>query len=299
MNRETWDRWCERGILGLVLAILVFGPLAIGATRALPFLILQGLTLGVLLLWGARFWLSSRPQLLWPPVCWAVVAFVVYAIVRYFNADIEYVARQELIRILVYACLFFAILNNLHRQESTQIISCTLIFLAMAIAGLAVFQFLTRSHWVWGFEVSHEFGASGTYLSRNHLGGFLEMLLPLGLAYTLTSRFKALGKVFLGYASLVILAGIAVTISRGTYASTAVALALFFGVMLFHRTYRLPALVLLVVVVAAGAYYLPKSFPIQARIRPVLEGQGRIEEDSRVLLWQAAIRIWKENPWWG
>ena len=28
MNREALDRWCERGILGLVLAILVFSPLA-------------------------------------------------------------------------------------------------------------------------------------------------------------------------------------------------------------------------------------------------------------------------------
>jgi len=260
MNRQVLDRWCERGILALVLAILVFGPVAIGATRTLPFLVIQGLTVGVMLLWGARFWLSSRPQLLWPPICWAVVAFTAYAIVRYCTADIEYIARQELIRVLVYACLFFAILNNLHRQESTQIISCTLIFLAMAIAGLAVFQFLTHSHWVWGFEVRHEFGASGTYLSRNHLGGFLEMLLPLGLAYTLTSRFKTLGKVFLGYASLVILVGIAVTVSRGAYASTALALILFFSVLLFHRKHRLPALVSLVILLAVGAYYLQGAF---------------------------------------
>jgi O-antigen ligase len=299
MNRETWDRWCERGILALVLAILVFGPLAIGATRTLPFLIIQGLTAGVMLLWGARFWLNSRPQLLWPPICWAVLAFVGYAIFRYLNADIEYVARQELIRILVYACLFFAIINNLHRQESTQIIGCTLVFLAMAISGYAIVQFLTHSHRVWYFEVRHDFGASGTYISRNHLGGFLEMILPLGLAYTLTSRFKPVTKVFLGYASLVILAGIAVTISRGTYVSTTVALALFFGVLLTFRIYRLPALALLVVVIAAGAYYLPRSFPIQARLKPAFTGQGRIEDDSRVLLWQAAIRVWQENPWWG
>jgi O-antigen ligase len=299
MNREAWDRWCERGILALVLAILVFGPLAIGATRPLPFLIIQGLTLGVVLLWGARFWLSSRPQLLWPPICWAVVAFTGYAVVRYFNADIEYVARQELIRILVYAFLFFAILNNLHRQESTQIISCTLVFLAMAISGYAIFQFVTHSNRVWYFQVRGGLGASGTYISQNHLGGFLEMLLPLGLAYTLTSRLKPVTKVFLGYASLVILAGIAVTVSRGTYVSTALALLLFFCVLLFHRTYRLPSLVLLVVVVGAGAYYLPKSFPVQMRLKPMLAGEGRMENDCRVLLWQSAIRVWRENPWWG
>ena len=122
------------------------------------------------------------------------------------------------------------------------------------------------------------FGASGTYISRNHLGGFLEMLLPLGLAYTLTSRLKPVTKVFLGYASLVILAGIAVTVSRGTYVSTAVALLLFFGVLLFHRTYRLPSLVLLVVVLGAGAYYLPRSYSVQARLKPVFAGEA---EDRR------------------
>src|ERR1700675_898019 len=126
MNREVWDGWCERGILGLALGILVFGPLALGAVQPPAFLIVQGLTLGVMLLWGARFWLHARPQLLWPPICWAVAAFTLYAIARYRTADIEYVARQELIRVLVYAFLFLAILNNLHRQKWIQVISLTL-----------------------------------------------------------------------------------------------------------------------------------------------------------------------------
>jgi len=299
MNRETLDRWCERGILTLVLAILVLGPLATGAVRPLAFLIIQGLTLGVTVLWGARLWVNRRPQLFWPPICWAVVAFTIYAIVRYLTADIEYVARQELIHILVYAFLFLAILNNLYRQESTQIISCTLVFLAMAISFYAVYQFLTHSNRVWNFFVRADFGASGTYISRNHLGGFLEMILPLGLAYTLTSRLKPVVKVFLGYASLVILAGIAVTISRGTYTSTLLALLLFFGVLLFRRAYRLPSLVLLVVLIGAGAYFLPRSFPVQARLKPVFEGAGRIEDDTRYILWRAAIQVWQRNVWWG
>src|SRR5882762_9770598 len=107
MSGDVLDIWCGRGILGLALCILVFGPLAMGAVDAPAFLSIQGLTLGVLLLWGARFWLTPRPQLLWPPICWAVAAFALYAIARYLTSDIEYVARQELIRVLVYAFLFF------------------------------------------------------------------------------------------------------------------------------------------------------------------------------------------------
>ena len=121
MVRDRLDNWCEKGILALLLAALVFGPLATGAVRPGEFLVVQTLTAAAALLWLARFWVNPRYRILWPPVCWAVTAFVIYAIVRYHQADIEYVARQELIRILVYALLFFIVLNNLVRQDLTQL----------------------------------------------------------------------------------------------------------------------------------------------------------------------------------
>ena len=195
MNRQALDQWCERGILGLVLAILTLTPLAFGGRPQPPagwfldfllvdpFQIAQWLMVAVLAAWGLRLWVSQRPQLLWPPICWAVLAFALYAIARYFFADIEYVARQELIRILVYAFLFFAILNNLHRQESIQAISLALVFLAMAISFYAVYQFLTDSTRVWHVFTQYNHRASGTYICPNHLGGFLEMLLPLALTF--------------------------------------------------------------------------------------------------------------------
>jgi hypothetical protein len=58
MDRERLDGWCERGIGGLVLAVLVFGPLATGAVRTLELLVIQGLTILATVLWLARFWLN-------------------------------------------------------------------------------------------------------------------------------------------------------------------------------------------------------------------------------------------------
>src|SRR5947207_3263229 len=234
MTRERLDKWCEKGILLLVLAILVFGPLATGAVRPLEFLIIQGLTMGAVLLWTFRFWLNPDHRLLWPPVCWAVIAFVIYAIARYQQADLEYVARQELIRVLVYAFLFFIILNNLTRQESTQLLSFVLVFLGMIISVYAIYQFATKSAYVWHFikPAGYRSRGSGTYICPNHLAGFLEMLVPVGLAYTLTGRVGHLLRVLLGYSSFVLLAGIGVSISRGGWLATVVALLLFFSVLI-------------------------------------------------------------------
>ena len=263
-----------------------------------PFLLAQWLTVGVLALWLARVWVAPKARLLWPPVSWAVVAFVAYAIARWRTADIEYVARQELIQVLVYAFVFFAIVNNLHRQEMLQAIIFTLLTVAMLISFYAFYQFLTGSNRVWYVQKPFPHRGSGTYICPNHLGGFLEMLLPLGLATALMGRYKPHTKVLLGYTALVILAGIAVTVSRGSWISTLLALGLFFLVLASHRSYRLPALTLLVILVGGGVLLVPRSETFQTRTRQLFI-YGKLDDDSRFALWRPAIRIWRDNVLWG
>ena len=311
MNRESLDKVCERGILGLVLAILVFTPLAFGGRSqpavgsswdfiyVNPFNVVQWLTLAVMLLWGTRLWLTPRPKLLWPPICWAVVAFALYAVIRYCFAEIEYVARGEMIEVVIYAFLFLAIVNNLHRQESAQIITLTLVFLAMAISFYALYQFVTNSNRVWALIKPYAHRGTGTFISPNNFAGFLEMILPLGLAYTIASRIKALSKVFTGYASLVIIAGIVVSVSRGSWFATALALFIFFLILMFHHTHRVPALVLLATIVIGSAYFGPRNVFFTSRMKNLASDKDGVTGDGRYGIWHAALNLWHEDIWWG
>lgn len=303
MNREALDKWCERGILGLVLAILVFGPLATGAVRTLELLIIQGLTTLAIYLWVLRLWLAPQQRLLWPPICWAVILFVAYAIMRYFQADIEFVARRELNKILIYGFLFFIVLNNLHRQEATQAITLVMVFLAMGISIYALYQFITDSDRVWHFikPATYAKRATGTYICPNHLAGFLEMILPLGLAFTLAGRLGHATKVFVGYTSLVILAGIGVTISRGGWIATLLTLLVFFGVLIRQRDTRKQAIVCLAVLVLAGTFVALRFERARDRVQWRLSElfvNGQVE-NIRFRLWRPAYEIFKDNFWLG
>jgi O-antigen ligase len=273
-----------------------------GAVDAPAFLVIQALTIGVMLLWALRIWASSKPQLLWPPVCWAVLAFTIYAVVRYLTADIEYVARQELIQVLVCAFLFFAIVNNLYRQEAAQIIGFTLIFLAMAISACAVYQFCTHSDRVWNFTSPYVGRASGTYISPNNLAGFLEMLLPLAVAHVLAGRMKPVMRILLGYAALVMAAGLAVTFSRGGWAAAAIGLLAVIGILLGNRQHRIPALLLLVVSIGGGLcftkIYLAKTLTYISRMEGTVS-TGQVELNFRRDMWTAAEGMWLDHFWWG
>jgi O-antigen ligase len=303
MNRETLDRWCERSILGLVLALLVFGPLAMGAVGAPEFIVIQGLTAAVMVAWALRLWISPKPRLLWPPLGWAVLAFAALAIGRYLTADIEYVARLEMIQVLMYAFLFFAIVNNLYRQESAQIVSFTLIFLAMGISCFAVYQFLTHSNRVWDYVSPYIGRASGTYISPNNFAGFLGMLLPLATAYILVGRMKPVVRVLLGYAALVMLAGMVVTFSRGGWVAVTMALLVLLGILVFHRNHRLPALLLLVVLAGGGTVfvtkYLSKTLSYIHRVETDLQDKPKNVLNLRQGMWTAAEQMWRDHFWWG
>lgn len=310
MNRETVASACERAILVIALGLLTFLALAFGGRPQVPvgsrldlifldpFLVAQWLTVVLLGIWLVRIWAERKLRLLIPPVTWAVLAFTAYAIGRYLTSDIEYVARQELLRIIVYASLFLVFVNNLHRQETVQIISIFLIGLAVLLSFYAVFQFFTDSNRVWHLTKPYNHRGSGSFISPNHFGGFLELILPVALALTILGRFKALPRIFLGYAAFTILAGIAVTLSRGSWVATAGSLVFFLIVLLFHPGYRLISLGLLSLIVAAGIFLLPASEAIKARFEQI-KTQRNVDVDTRYALWNSAITIWKANPWWG
>ncbi len=299
MTRDKIDKLLEHGMLVLMLGMLVFGPLATGAVRLQEFIIIQALAIGLLLLWVVRLWVNPEPRLFWPPVCWAVATFLVYAIVRYLEADIEYVGRAELIRLLVYATVFFVILNNLHAQAYTQVIAFVLVFLAMAISAYAIYQFITGSDYVWHFIKPYKHRGSGTYINPNHLAGFLEMLLPIALGYVLAGRQKPVTKVLLGYAALVIVFGLGVTVSRGSWVAAGLSLLLFFGLLAWNSNYRLPALALFALLVVACIYFAPRSYFLERRIQRAISQVGDIETDTRYELWNATARMWQDNLWFG
>ncbi|MFZ1073524.1 MAG: O-antigen ligase family protein [Verrucomicrobiia bacterium] len=302
MNREALDKFFERGILALVLAILVFAPLAMGAVDAWAFLVVQGLALAVMLVWALRLWFSPKPKLLWPPIGWVVLAFAVYAVARYLTADIEYVARLEMIQVLVYAFLFFAIVNNLYRQESVQIVSYTMIFLAVGISSYAVAQMGTHSNHVWNLISPYPGRASGTYISPNNLAGFLEMLLPLAVAFLLVGRMSAVLRILLGYAVLIMAAGLAVTLSRGGWVAAAAGLLALLLTLTGHRKHRWRALLLLLILLGAGTVFVSNYLSQTAGyMRRVEKGQSSNTLDLAVRfdIWTAAERMWLDHFWWG
>ncbi|MBC8243131.1 MAG: O-antigen ligase family protein [Verrucomicrobia bacterium] len=298
MNRKTLDSFCERGIVGLVLAALVFSALATGAVRTLEFAVVEWLVAAAALLWVARTWLEPRRnRLLFPPVGWGLLLFLGYALFHYVQADVEYTARREVLRLLVYALLFFVVLNNLHKSEWTQLTLYVLVFTGAAVAIYGIVQGLTGSEKVWHFTrpAQYEGRGSGTFINPNHFAGFLGMLLPLGLASVLTGRISQPMRILLGYSALVLLVGVAVSMSRGGWIASALMVVGVIGVLGWRSQFRRRGLVAAGVVAGVACLFFVTSKVAQTRASGAAKQGTMAHVGPRIALWGAAAKVWQEK----
>lgn len=302
MNKEDWDDRCNRGIFGLVLAMLVFTPLAFGGVGPWEFLVVQALAAGVAVLWAVRLWLNDKPRFLCPPLVWAVLAFALYGAVRHHYCDVEYAARIELIQVVVCTVVFLAVLNNLYHQDMMQTICYTLIAVAMAGSSYAVGQYLTHSNRVW-YQFSPDVGrASGTFLGPDHFCAFLEMVLPLLMAILLAGRIKAMTRVLLGYSLIAIMAGAVVTFSRAGWVASVVGTFFVLLVLVAHRNHRKFAGLTLLVLTGGGILFVTRILMhTLTYMERVQTAEGRVNTDIfiRKEIWISGLRMWLSHLWWG
>ena len=295
MDREAIDTRLERIILALVLGALAFGPLAFGGVRPSEFVVLQWLVVGALVVWLVRLWVAPRFRFLLPPSAWAIFPFVAYAAWRYRTADIEYVARQEFIQVALAAVLFLVLVNNLYSQDAVRVITICLVTLGTLIAMYGIYQWLTGSQSVWLLvRPAYEGRGSGTYVCPNHLAGFLEMICPLAITFTVLRGFGPVPRILFGYASFVMLVGIALTASRGGWLSTAVGMAVLAVVLIQKKTHFWAALVVLMLVGGTGVWLYSRVLAPR-----VASPTHRSTDDIRFRLWDSAKQMWKEHPWIG
>jgi hypothetical protein len=106
----------------------------------------------------------------------------------------------------------------------------------------------------------------------------------------------------LGYAALVMFAGMAVSFSRGGWVAVGIALLALLLILICHRIHRIPALLLLVVLMGGGAFfvknYLAKT-PTYIQHVEKKDANGQLDFAARRDMWAAAARMWRDHFWWG
>jgi O-antigen ligase len=181
----------------LLVATLCAAPWAFGAVLPWSWAALTILAFLTLVLWVLACAQRGVLKVVWSPLCWPFLAFLLLAVVQ-LGTGLTYdrVATRESVLKISTDLLFFFLAGQLlngqpENGRALGRLGLTASLLAFAVSVLALAQFFTSPHAIY-WRVTPPVGwPFGPYVNHNHYGGIMEMLIPISAAYLLSRRAES------------------------------------------------------------------------------------------------------------
>lgn len=276
------------------IALLVFTPLARGASPRWAFCIALWLGLLSFLSMVEKRILQGKGPLPRTALEMPVALLVLLAAVSWAFSIYREATNWAFLRLLLYIGVFYLTVDIMPSRHLTRRLVVVIVAIAMMISLLGIVEYSGAPFPdFWKTQVS--MGIESTYLNHNHLGGYLAMAFALGLGVFL---HRPLGSALIWAISLlVILVALCLSLSRGAWIGSFVAVELMLTLFLLRRgvTRLKTAAVTLGLFVTVGLILLASN-PMIDRMQTLHALNAESSWTSRLAVWKQCAQIIEESP---
>jgi hypothetical protein len=207
-----------------------------------------------------------------------------------------------LLMLAAYLGFFFMVVLTVRSRREQRILVWVIVWTAVVLGVIGVlerFDLLVFPWWDYAAEVRRDFDVdslTSVYVNRNHMAGFLEMAIPIMLCVFLTRSRSMDSRLGLIGLSLFLMICQVLTMSRGGWGATSVALVFMAGALLLKKgfahkrmvgTLAVSCLVLVVAVIV--------STPVVDRALTLTERKMEDNIAGRLNTWKGTLALIADN----
>jgi len=211
-------------------------------------------------------------------------------------------ALQGLIMLATYLGFFYLVVVSVRSRTEQRALVWVVVGTAafLCVVGLLKrFDILVFAWWDYAPELRKDHGAtrlSGVYVNANHMAGFLAMAIPMMLGMFLTRSRPPEARIGMIALALFLIVCQSLTLSRGGWTGTAVALVFMALVLLFKKGFVHKRLVAtLLVMVTVTALIVMASTPVVQRITTLTQGEIEDSLTGRLTYWAGTKAMIADN----
>lgn len=286
----------ESVLLAGLLATLMFGVLAAGATQPWSALTMQIASVALLGCWLAQQLTAPVPRIAWNALAMPVALWgmLVAAQAAGLSTYVE-VSRGQAVMYAAFAMLMF-----ISTQVFSRSAALVKILPALSLFGfvLAIFGIVSvvagNGKLYWFHELKFEGGwIVGPYVNHNHFAGAVELLLPFPLLATLSRNRPPESRAMYAFTALLLITALLLSQSRGGTLALAGELIFAILVIMFRwRARRLALTALAVAVASLGFLWWLGSEQVAERL-------GNLNEPMRLAISRDSLVMFRVHPWLG
>jgi O-antigen ligase len=200
-----------------------------------------------------------------------------------------------LLRLLLYVVSFYVTLDLARSREQTKRLALTILGVGTALAFLGFVKYQGGTYpLLWDYPYGEGQRLNSSFLNANHVAGYLAMVLSLGIGLFLYRPFSR--TLIWSIPLLLILVALCLTLSRGGWVGSFIALSLMLVLFLLKKKVsRLKVCAIAVALLFTVTLTILASNPMIER----LQSMQNIKEPSlvsRSVVWKGSTKLILENP---
>jgi hypothetical protein len=248
----------ERVTFVCLVAVLIFGLLAFGATEAWSQFIQRTIALALFGLWIARQHLQNAIEITPSAINLPVIAFAIVVLLQLItgNTAYRYATLSASLNLVTYGALMLVAADVFARRRRLRVFVYVMGLLGFGIALFAILQGLSGTDKIYWFRSPGIISAAiyGPYVNHNHYAGLMEMLIPMAGAAAFLQRGPK--QVLLSFAAMMMALSVIFSRSRGGIISLATELLFVCFVLFWFQRNRRGLLIVLGLSAAVAALVL-------------------------------------------
>jgi len=170
----------------------------------------------LLVWWAVITYREAQGEIQWNPLNWPLLGFIAIGVLQLafrWSAN-PFLTRIELLRLAAYLIIFFLGQQAFRERADLVRLAWFLVFLGFSVGLLGIIQYFTSEGTIyWVRKLSQGGDVFGPYVNRNHFAGFVELVVPVGMALLL---FRGLRRDLFALAGLLTILPIGALILSGS-----------------------------------------------------------------------------------
>ena len=288
-------------ILYGTIGLLLFGPLAFGATEPWSQFLLEAGSASLFVLWALQQVKSGQLEFRGNPLFAPMLAFGTLIVLQFTVRQTASTERtlSAVLLFASYALLCFLVAQTLQPARQLEWIARAVSIYGLAIALFALVQGFSPSDKLYWLRKPY-FGGwiYGPYVNHNHYAGLMEMLTPVPLVIALSRRCSTQARWMAGIAASVMASSILFSGSRGGMIAFAAEIALLAILLLRHnaRSKTMGAMAAFVLLTLALALWMGDSELIQRLVSIHSQARSELSGGTRLTIDRDALRMFAQKP---
>ena len=282
-----------------VFGLLLFGPLAFGATEPWSIFLLEAGSAALFLLWIGTQVLQDKMQVAWNPLFLPMGVFGLLVLSQLiFGSAYTHETESKALLYFAYGLLCFLAGQTLLRGSQARRLALIFSVYGAVLAGFALIYGVSANDKLYWLRLPRNGGwIYGPYVNHNHYAGLMEMLVPIPLVLALTQMASTKARTAAAAAAALMVGTIFLSGSRGGMLAIVAELVVLAVLLVKQkRNLRTAVLVGVFLTIVVGFVLWVGGDAVVKRWASVDSSHSEISSDVRLNIDRDAFRMFLKKP---